>query len=150
MMNTTDKFYNDLYFMNENEKQKDIANKYGYTEGYASQVINKFSMLKTKPIVKDSKLVCHYCNNPNNLTFYQNEYTGEYLYLICKKCAKIRRKDKILAENDTIFDDEKVENLMRLLKSLHKFMVDKMQPMEGKNLTQKDINLIQEIEEIIK
>lgn len=155
--------YNSLLYdiLFTNMYQYKIAEKYEVSDTYVTQIKKRLKKLKHPVNIKDGKIICSLCNKLpiGKLKFHDNDI------LVCNECYQsipilgeffdglqnTDSKTQKDIQNNINHYTKKIEKLMSLLKSLHQFMLDKMQQIEGKNLTQKDIiNLIQEIEEIIK
>ena len=98
---------NDIYF--QIDLGKNIAKKYEVTEGRISQIKHRFLKLKYKPKIKDNKLVCYLCKNPNHLVFHHRERTGEQIAILCFNCnTRVKQEDNL--EKVKVNDKQKILN----------------------------------------
>lgn len=150
---------NDIY-LKPNLMGKEIAKKYDVTTGYISQIKRKFSQLKYPPKVKDGKLVCYLCENPERLGFHHTVRTGEQIALICFNCNAqvkqnsdfgiVRGENKLKGWSKEKEMDYKTAEFIKdyYLKGLYEIMLNDMKPI--KKLTEKEIDIIKKIESLLE
>lgn len=98
---------NEVYL--KKDTQMKIAMKYEYSQGYISQISNRFKNLKFKPKIIDNHLTCLFCNSKSNLIFYTNPTEKHSVGLICLSCQDTLDKLKETSTNEYIdyFDIKK-------------------------------------------
>ncbi len=82
---------NDLIL--NNYSQVYIAKSNNVSTSYVSTIHKRLKVLKYKPTIINSQIICLECKSSNNLCIHHNHDTGQSIAILCRRCnSKLKNK----------------------------------------------------------